>query len=218
MDQELFRIIKEHLLRHPYMQPEDVIKLVFQNEFGPAHLSLEPEEALSHIRDELEAVCYEEDALLYEDIGNGYCRVNFRAADPYDYTAEMLAEDFLQSLNGDGSAERFTEKLYGVMAHADEFHFPFPEEELIDTCERYLAYCRDTGPRPVHHSERYRREGRPAYRVILKTRMRDFAEEKDGKLPKGRRILKRILLYALILALFAGLCVLGAYLYQVIAL
>ena len=98
MDQELFRIIKEHLLRHPYMQPEDVIKLVFQNEFGPAHLSLEPEEALSHIRNELETVCYEEDALLYEDIGNGYCRVNFRAADPYDYTAEMLAEDFLQSV------------------------------------------------------------------------------------------------------------------------
>ena len=36
--EELKQILQEHAKRYPLMQPRDVVKLIYQNEFGGGHL------------------------------------------------------------------------------------------------------------------------------------------------------------------------------------
>ena len=77
---EFRNILRAHAERYPKMEPSDLLKLIYQNEFGPAHLHVDTEESLQAIREEFEGIEMEEDfeGSLYEDIGNGYVRLNSR--------------------------------------------------------------------------------------------------------------------------------------------
>ena len=49
---ELSQILSEHSRRYPLMEPVDVVKLVYQNEFGGGHLVTDVEGSLKRLRDE----------------------------------------------------------------------------------------------------------------------------------------------------------------------
>ena len=51
-NEELLNILKDHLQRYPQMQPQDVVKLLYQNEFGPGHLISDPLVCLNRLKDE----------------------------------------------------------------------------------------------------------------------------------------------------------------------
>ena len=97
---EFRNILMKHAERYPKMEPADLLKLIYQNEFGPAHLQVDTEESLESIREEFQGIEEEEDfeGSLYEDIGNGYVRLNFQAVDQLEYTPEMINEDFIASV------------------------------------------------------------------------------------------------------------------------
>ena len=48
-DQELLVVLKEHLDRYPKMQPQDVVKLLYQGEFGPGHMIKDPAASLKRL-------------------------------------------------------------------------------------------------------------------------------------------------------------------------
>ncbi len=209
---EFRSILKAHAERYPKMEPSDLLKLIYQNEFGPAHLHVDTEESLQAIREEFEGIEMEEDfeGSLYEDIGNGYVRLNFQAVDLLDYPVEKVNEDFVSSAGvRTGVPQRFLRKADWALAHLHEFPFRFSEAEFDDAFRRYLETCRDGNFRPIRHSRAYRESYAPSYRVILKEKMRDMAEEKEKDIGTAARVMKRVVwilvfIVILVLLMIAG--------------
>ncbi|MFR1478422.1 MAG: hypothetical protein ACLSB9_23400 [Hydrogeniiclostridium mannosilyticum] len=49
---ELLQIVIEHGKKYPVMQPDDAVKLVYQNEFGGGHFIQNPNASLLRLKDE----------------------------------------------------------------------------------------------------------------------------------------------------------------------
>lgn len=218
---EFRNVLHAHAERYPKMEPADLLKLIYQNEFGPAHLHVDSEESLSAIRGEFDGIEEEEDfeGSLYEDIGNGYVRLNFQAVDLLDYPIEKINEDFVASAGVKaGVPQRFLRKADWALAHLGEFPFHFTEEEFDEAFRRYLETCKDGQFRPIRHSRTYREAYAPSYRVILKERMRDFAEEKEKDIGKTARVLKRVVWILVFIAILVVLTIAGIAGYKFFAL
>ena len=212
---DLRTVLERSLLRHPGMEPGDLLRLIYENEFGPGTEAPTVDAALSEIRAELPKNEYEEDAPLYEEIGNGFLRVYLSGMDPYDYPAEHLAADYVASFaDVHGSEEGFYKKLYWVQAHADEFAFDFSEEELSEAVEAYLVETAKNGFKPPKSDLDEEEQAAPAYRVISGRFVRDFAKEIEQKASTPRRFMKRAVWILVTLVVFAALIALGAVLYD----
>ena len=163
--EELEKILREHVKRYPLMQPTDAVKLIYQNEFGGGHLIRDEEACLNYLHREYESVEKDPTMSLYEDIGNGIVRVNLVAVKPEDL--EQLGKDFIQSAaEHTGTRERFLQKLDVLRQLTAAGLFGFGIIELED----YLLDYINSGCLMVSHSEQYRQNYAPAYRVIKKLR------------------------------------------------
>ena len=160
--EELKAILITHAKRYPLMQPTDAVKLIYQNEFGGGHLIRDEEACLNYLHREYAAVEKDPTAPLYEDIGNGIVRVNLAAVKPEDL--EQLGKDFIRSAaEHTGTMDSFLRKLDVLRKLTVEGIFSFDSQEL----ENYLFKYRNQSYPVVSHSEAYREEYRPAYRIIL---------------------------------------------------
>ena len=160
--EELRAILIAHAKRYPLMQPTDAVKLIYQNEFGGGHLIRDEEACLNYLRREYASVAKDPTVPLYEDIGNGINRVNLAAVKPEDL--EQLGKDFIRSAaEHTGTMDSFLRKLDVLRKLTVEGIFSFDSQEL----ENYLFKYRSQSYPIVSHSEAYREEYRPAYRIIL---------------------------------------------------
>ena len=158
---ELKTVLKEHAQKYPLMQPKDAVKLIYQNEFGSAHMLPDLESCLQDLRREYENVEKNEDLPALESIGNGILRVNLAAL--REEELEQLGRDFIDcACRVAGSMSSFLQKLEALRQLTREGCFAFGMEEL----EAYLAEYEKAGFPPVSHSEAYRKAYRPAYRVV----------------------------------------------------
>ena len=159
--EELEKILREHVKRYPLMQPTDAVKLIYQNEFGGGHLIRDEQAVLNYLRREYESVEKDSAMPLYEDIGNGIVRVNLAAVKPEDL--DQLGRDFIRSAaEHTGTRERFLQKLDVLRQLTEAGHFGFGMIEI----ESYLSEYIKSGCPMVSHSEQYRQNYAPAYRVI----------------------------------------------------
>lgn len=160
---ELRGVLAAHARRYPLLQPQDAVKLIYQNEFGGGHLIADPEQSLQRLRAECRAVQRDPDLPLAEEIGNGLVRVMLPALDGQTYPLAALNRDFVRSARRHAGAKAaFLDKLGALRALTAEGVFGFSPEAL----EAYLAPYIAAGCPPVSHSEVYRRAYRPAYRVV----------------------------------------------------
>ena len=159
--EELKQILREHAARYPMMEPEDAVKLIYQNEFGGGHLIKDEQACLAYLHREYESVTYDPQCVLYEPIGNGIVRVNLAAVRPEEL--EGLGAEFIRSANNHtGSLELFLQKLNVLRTLTAQGVFAFGLEDL----EAYLRSYEQAGYPPVSHSQTYRQHYYPAYRVI----------------------------------------------------
>ena len=160
--EELRAILITHAKRYPLMQPRDAVKLIYQNEFGGGHLIRDEQACLNYLRQEYASVAKDPTVPLYEDIGNGIVRVNLAAVKPEDL--EQLGKDFIRSAaEHTGTMDSFLRKLDVLRKLTVEGIFSFDSQEL----ENFLFKYRSQSYPMVSHSEAYREEYRPAYRIIL---------------------------------------------------
>ena len=163
--EELKQILQEHAKRYPLMQPCDAVKLIYQNEFGGGHLIRDKQAVLNYLRREYESVEKDSAMPLYEDIGNGIVRVNLAAIKPENL--DQLGRDFIRSAaEHTGTRERFLQKLDVLRQLTAAGYFGFGMIALGD----YLLEYINSGCPMVSHSEQYRQNYAPAYRVIKKLR------------------------------------------------
>ena len=158
MHEEIIPLVVWALDRYPLSEPQDIVKLLYQREFGPAHAVPDPERALKWLKEEY-ASCAQEEGELFEYIGNGYARLDLTKLDANGVSPEKAAEAFVKSAVPAGDKRAFADMLEELAR--DGF--------IKELCPGLAAYVKDyisAGCPAVHHSETYRAAYAPAYRVV----------------------------------------------------
>ena len=164
-------ILSAHFAAYPAMRPEDAVKLIYQNEFGPGHMVDDEGKCLARLKKEMAALSPWKSEPLYESIGGGLCRLNLRPCDARGIAPEdihRLFRDTAGSIQGD--QKRFLKKLKELTAMAGADEAPFSSAEL----DYFLILYRERGFPAISHSDAYRAAYRPAYRVVLQKRLKDY--------------------------------------------
>ncbi|MBQ6936603.1 MAG: hypothetical protein IJN49_08655, partial [Clostridia bacterium] len=69
MTDELKCIIYSHIKKYPKQELQDILKMLYQNEFGPKHIADNEIECFKSLSKEFREIEFDEDVELFEDIG-----------------------------------------------------------------------------------------------------------------------------------------------------
>lgn len=157
-------ILLMHLERYPEMQPQDLIKLLYQNEFGCEHLVADEGAALAWIKKEYASIPHDSEHIFIESIGGGWTRVHMEPLAAKGVSPETLCGAFVRSARRGqaGTKQSFLEKIELLERMSREGRTSFTRTLLASFLEKYQAL----GYPPVHHSEVFRKKYHPAYRVV----------------------------------------------------
>lgn len=153
-------ILLFHATRYPRMTPQDAVKLLYQNAFGPGHLLRDPQKAREYLRQE-RAALPPSTPLPPEPIGNGLVRVYLNGLSPE--ALEQLFLDFSRTAaTFQGDKAHFLHSLTLLETLTAQGKLPFSSAALA----AYLTDYRQAGYPLVSHSPQYKAAYAPAYRVV----------------------------------------------------
>ena len=160
----LEQILRTHARKYPLMQPQDAVKLIYQNVFGGGHMIHDLAVCRRVLRQEYANTPQAPGEPLLEPIGNGMVRVMLNALGRSGYSIEQLGYDFVRSSRAhQGNLNGFLLKLDVLRKVTAAGAFRFGSGEL----EAYLTEYRRAGYPMVSHSPQYREAYNPAYRIVL---------------------------------------------------
>ena len=155
--------LTEHFARYPKIQPDDLFKYLYQSAFGCEHLVASQEGAISYIQREYEEL-EKTEASSVEPLDGEYVRVPLSLLDE-GLKPETLGALFCRSAKQEPCGkEELLEKLEVAKELVEEGKLPFSALDF----QNALSQWRDEGYPALHHSEIFRREYHPSYRVIAK--------------------------------------------------
>lgn len=160
-------VIINHFNKYPQMMVQDMIKLIYQNEFASGHLIRNVSESLHRLHTEVEGITvsdYDANISLFDEIGNGLVRLNLNSIKDYQIELETINSFFvLTSKAFKGTIDSFERKLKVLRQLCEEGKLPFTVYEVDENIQDLKA---QNYP-PVSHSDVYRRAYNPSYRVVL---------------------------------------------------
>ena len=173
---ELREVLLSHQQRYPMLQIQDLVKLVFQNEFAGGHMIADPKSSLERLREECQALadyrCDEEPSDVFVSIGNGLCRLQLAAIVGTGVQLTTINEFFVNTARSRrGELAGFEQKLQVLRACCQTGQLPHSAADL----EAFLSAYRAQGYPPLSHSAVYRDHYRPAYRVVDSAYRNHFA-------------------------------------------
>lgn len=143
-----------HMCSYPKMEPVDYIKLAFQHSFGVGHLLTDPLLASDGIRREMREMRSPSCPKEAESVGSGMVRYPLSLIEN-GTEAEVLAKAMMLTAQGfSGSQETLSDALHSLEALGDP--------NIARSVSEWLS----AGGGAVHHSESFRREYGPHYRLI----------------------------------------------------
>lgn len=160
-------LLKQYKL-YPKMKLQDLVKLIYQNEFAGGHMIADEVVSLNRLKDEFDSIknCDQRDKIaprIFENIGNGLFRLHLAGLIGSSVQLETVNKFFVNTANLImGSIESFEEKLNVLRKCSNYGSLPYSTEEL----ESYLMEYRKQGYPPVSHSGVYRKLYSPSYRII----------------------------------------------------
>ena len=164
MTNDLKQIIFEHLKRYPKQELQDILKMLYQNEFGPKHLASNEIESFKSLSKEIQSITFDSNAELFEDIGYNALRLNLKAI-PHGTDLNYINKIIVKSANDFcGTNEKLVIKFGLLVVMAENKEIPFDIERVRDETN---AFARN-GFKPISHSDIYKQSYSPAYRVISK--------------------------------------------------
>ena len=213
--------IQLHLLRYPAMEIGDMLKLIYQSEFGGGHLIENTQLSYEQILEELKDIPSKTDKTC-EALSDRICRVYLDGMlslfPDKNLVAGIVNALFVESAAlFNGTMEGYYEKL-DLLLHMIE-HKDWPDDYSNNDGKswatdypfslKYIADHKNAGSPMLRHSEIYRAAYRPAYRLALSEfveylalfkKIEDMRKEKeriiiaiDGKCGSGKSTLARIL-------------------------
>lgn len=148
--------INYHLKKYPLMTTQDIVKLLYQNHFGPGHFISDIQMVKDYYANELKVINNNNNSIinLYEHIGNNFIRVNmvlfhkhfndddliyyFYNSSKFDYCNNDLKNQFinqLQNINNDGFLNNYD---YTNVHHSSIYNQAYhPHYRVINT--KYLS-------------------------------------------------------------------------------
>ena len=170
--------LREQVSLHPSMQPQDVVKLCYQAAFGAEHLLADKDAAFTWLQKEFEEVKVTEvSERLYEQIHDKVCRINLREWKRRNMPLRWLFHIFVESASftDPHGEENFAQCLSESEMLIQQGVFSFSMQEWNETKKQG----------PVHHSETYRQQEQPAYRIVCSRYIRLLPIlEKIAQLPQ----------------------------------
>ena len=164
MTDELKQIVFEHIKKYPQAELEDILKLLYQNEFGPKHLAENEIECFKHLSKEMQSIVYNENEQLFEDIGCNAVRLNLKAI-PDGTDLNYINKIIVNSANDFcGTNEKLVVKFGLLVVMAQNNEIPFDIERVRKETNEFAK----NGFKPVSHSKTYNELYAPSYRVISK--------------------------------------------------
>jgi len=146
------------LSRYPEAVAVDMLKMLFQGEFGPGHLIADGAKAKKFLMEEY-ANLQSSSQDFIEPIGFGFCRLHLDVIDAAGISMDTFYRIFeLSALSLHGTTEGFTRKVDALKALCREDTLPFDECEIDAILKESPALFR--------HSEAFRAAYSPAYRII----------------------------------------------------
>jgi len=175
MNEALVRkLLLEQYKRYPKMQIQDMVKLIFQSEFAGGHLIQSEEDSLRRLQAEFESLSFNEghqSPLLFEEIGNGLCRLNLRALKDSDINLRTVNRFFVCTANqAAGSIQSFEAELDIFRKCCRDKELPYLPGEV----EAYLLHYKNQGFPAVSHSASFRAHYQPAYRIVKSGHVKYF--------------------------------------------
>lgn len=144
----MFSFINYHKKKYNQLQTQDIVKMLYQNHFGPGHFISDINTVLNYYKNELNCDNINQYENLYEHIGNGFVRVNIF---PYN----KLFKD---------------NELINMFYKSSQFDFQ--NESLLNNFKAILnkidndGFLNNYNFKDVHHSQKYKLLYNPHYRVI----------------------------------------------------
>ncbi|NLM09405.1 MAG: hypothetical protein GX213_01215 [Clostridiaceae bacterium] len=164
---EIREILLQHFNKYPKMQVQDMIKLIYQNEFAGGHLINNEAESLKRLQAEAESIknsSFSKDIPLFEDIGNGLVRLYLNNIPELNVDFKTINGFFVNTSNKiRGNVKNFEKKVSVLRKCCEDGMLPFAVRE-VDMHVKELAA---RGYPPISHSDEYRRAYNPSYRVVL---------------------------------------------------
>ncbi|MEX1307966.1 MAG: hypothetical protein AB1Z19_05530, partial [Eubacteriales bacterium] len=154
----------DQLKRYPNLQAEDMLKALYQSEFGCAHFTLGEKQGLKHILKELDGLSSAyTPADLVEPIGDRFCRVHLAKIKARGLNPATLARlFFLSSQTKPENQNNFVAKLACFLDCCKKGTLPF-DPVYVQTL---IAENQKSGSPAIHHSPKFHQLYHPAYRVI----------------------------------------------------
>lgn len=192
---ELKNLVTEELNK-PGVTKQDILKLLFQNEFGPGHNIENPIEFEDRLQSELSEVEASGDISLFDELGNGYARLNLKRLKYEGIDADFISRLAILSSKRSGDLESFKSKAKDIF-------------ELVDLSEEINEWEKMDNPL-FSHSDSYKRENDPHYIVINKKyvdmwellmKLRSFKDQRatyiaiDGRCGSGKSLMADELRY-----------------------
>ena len=160
-NQKTQNLIIKHCEAYPKLEIEDIFKYLHQSALGCEHLVSSESEALKRISSEYATVSKDGEPKI-EELDGEYSRV-FLSNLSYGLTPETLAKLFFLSAKKEPHGIlALEEKIRAVKALAEDGMLPFESEKFKEKLDEW----KKGGYSALHHSEAFRNEYRPAYRVI----------------------------------------------------
>lgn len=157
-----YDVLDQHLKRYPNMTIQDVVKLLYQHIYG-AHHDLTQEDyprVLAYLNEELKTAIFYSETPDVEPIGHGYLRISLKCIETQKISAEELVSMFIWSSHVRSSNdEAFIHLLMTLKNHLSKVY----DQDLI---EHFIDGYLKEGIHAIHHSEYYRINYHPHYRVI----------------------------------------------------
>lgn len=157
-------IILEHVKKYPLMEIRDIAKLIYQSEFGGGHMIPNSQISLNRIQEEYKSLKPEalEITSVVESIGNGLARIYLSCLNQ-GVSAEVLNQMFVHSANNKkGTVAGLEEKIELVISMCQDNTLCFAMDEVLEFFESW----ENDGYPAMSHSEVYRQNYYPAYRVV----------------------------------------------------
>lgn len=168
---------------YPDLQIRDVFKFLYQSSFGCEHMVDSCEKVTDYIRAEFNSGVADTNPYV-EALDGGYSRVSLSYL-KLGLSAETLGRLFFLSAEKEADGEKLLkEKLAVVKNMAEENIFSFSAEEFEKEC----TVWQEEGCPAVHHSQLFRENHSPSYRVIANRYIPflPLLAEIDKLLEKGR--------------------------------
>ena len=156
-------LILSHFEKYPKLGIKDLYKFLYQGVFGPGHMIPSRSAAVDYIVSEFKA-CTLRGATVTEELCGDFCRVSLSCLND-GLSADTLGGFFYLSAQGvEADRAAFEEKLKVLEELIQSGTLPFSLAEYREFTEE----LKSAGYPAVHHSEAFRENYHPAYRVISK--------------------------------------------------